>query len=268
MSAAKSSLMQAGNTTLYVERSGEGPAIVLVPGAGGDAAQYVGLAAELSRTRTVIAYDRRGNSRSPRTDDWATTSVDQHADDVLALIEGLDLDSATLFGNSTGAVIALAAALRRHPSVAGLIAHEPTLFGVLADPDAAIASVQPIIAAAVERGGLPEGAEAFLRFAAGEAFDRLPADAIDRIRANAQTMLEAEFGAFASWLPDRDELAALDIPSLVLSAEQTAPFFVEAAEWLAARLGTTVVKVPGGHMGFLNHEADFAKQIELAYLGD
>jgi pimeloyl-ACP methyl ester carboxylesterase len=263
MDAPTSELVQAGDTKLYVEQSGRGPGIVLVPGAGGDAGQYAGLAAELSLNHLVVTYDRRGNSRSPRTDDWATTSVAQHADDVLALLEALDLTNVTLFGNSTGAVIALAAALSGHPSVVELITHEPTLFGVLADPDGAVASVQPVIAAGVEQGGLPGGAEAFLRFAAGEGFERLPAEAIERIRGNAQTMLEAEFGAFASWQPDASELRDLDIPVLVLSAEQTAPFFVEAADWLAAQLGTETVKVPGGHMGFLDDPADFAHRMGM-----
>ena len=265
MNETKSSLIEAGDTKIYVEKSGEGPAVVLVPGGGGDAGQFAGLASELSRTRTVIAYDRRGNSRSPRTEDWAETSIEQHAGDVIALIEALGLARVTLFGNSTGALIALAAALKGHQSVSGLVVHEPTLFGVLADPDAAIGSVQPVIAAAVERGGLPEGAEAFIRFAAGEAFDRIPADVVERIRANAQTMLEAEFGAFASWLPDQAALAGLGIRSAVLGAEQTAPFFVEAAEWLAAQLGTQVVKMPGGHMGFLDHGPEFAERLSLDY---
>lgn len=264
MDAPTSKLIQAGDTKLYVEQSGQGPAIVLVPGAGGDAGQYAGLAAALSPNHLVVAYDRRGNSRSPRTDDWATTSITQHAGDVLALLEALDLTNVTVFGNSTGAVIALAAALTGHPSVAALVTHEPTLFGVLADPDSAVASVQPVIAAGVEQGGLPGGAEAFLRFAAGAGFEQLPAEVIERIRSNAQTMLEAEFGAFASWQPDAAELRDLDIPVLVLSAEQTAPFFVEAAEWLAAQLRTEIVKVAGGHMGFLDDPADFARRIGSA----
>lgn len=49
---------------LHVERTGEGPAIVLIPGGGGDAAMYKALTDELARKYTVIAYDRRGNSRS------------------------------------------------------------------------------------------------------------------------------------------------------------------------------------------------------------
>ena len=52
------------DVTLHVERTGKGPAVVLVPGGGGDAAMYRDLVRELAQRFTVITFDRRGNSRS------------------------------------------------------------------------------------------------------------------------------------------------------------------------------------------------------------
>lgn len=48
----------------------------------------------------VVAHDRRGHGRSGQA--WAGNNMDQYADDLAAVIEALDLKSATLVGFSTG----------------------------------------------------------------------------------------------------------------------------------------------------------------------
>jgi acetyltransferase/esterase len=257
--------VEANGATFHVEVTGHGTPVLLVPGAGGDARQYVELARIMAQSHTVIAYDRRNNGRSSRQPDWAETSVDQHAGDLVALVETLATEPVVVFGNSTGAVIALAGALKAPGRFAGVVLHEPALLGVLADSDDAMATVQPVIAAGVEAGGLAGGAEAFVRFAAGDAAPLLPPDFLDGLRTNARVLLEAEFGAFASWRPEPEALSGMSVPLAVLSAEQTAPFFVEAAEWIASSAGVARRTVPGGHMGFLYHPRDQAKEIDAMF---
>ncbi len=255
-------LVRANGTSFHVEVTGHGSPVLLVPGAGGDGRQYAGLADILAQNHTVIAYDRRNNGRSPRQHDWSETSVDQHADDALALLEALGTGSSVVFGNSTGALIALAAALKAPSLFTGVVLHEPALLGILSKPDDAVGSVQPVIAAGVESGGLAGGAEAFVRFAAGDAAGLLPPDFLDALRSNARVLLEAEFGAFASWRPEADALSGMRMPLAILTAEQTAPFFAEAAEWIASKAGVSGRTVPGGHMGFLNNPRELASEIE------
>ncbi|MET3176726.1 UNVERIFIED_ORG: pimeloyl-ACP methyl ester carboxylesterase [Arthrobacter sp. UYCu721] len=255
-------LVEANGTTFHVDLTGQGTPVLLVPGAGGDARQYFELAQLLAHTHTVIAYDRRNNARSQQQPDWAETSVDQHAADIVALLDTLRTEPCVVFGNSTGALIALAAALKTPRHFAGTVLHEPALLSVLAHPDDAMATVQPVIAAGMETRGLAGGAEAFVRFAAGDAAALLPQDFLEGLRTNARVLLEAEFGAFASWRPDPDSLSGMSVPLAVLSAEQTAPFFVEAAEWIASHTGISRATVPGGHMGFLDHPTELAKAIE------
>ena len=243
---------------MYVEVRGSGPALLLVPGAGGDAGQFGELADLLAADRTVVTYDRRSNSRTSRPDAWAATTVEQQADDAAGVLLALGLAPATVFGNSTGALIALSAALRHPALVNQALVHEPTLMSVLADPDGAMASVQPVISAGMEQGGLAGGAEAFLRFAAGPGYDRLPSDAVSRILGNAEVLFQAEFGSFTSWAPDPSAITGSPVDISVLTAESTAPFFAEAARWIADRRGTEVVTAPGGHMGFLEDPEGFA----------
>lgn len=258
-------LVEANGATFHVDITGHGTPVLLVPGAGGDARQYVDLARLLAQNHTVIAYDRRNNGRSSQQPDWAETSVDQHASDVVALLEQLGTEPCIVFGNSTGALIALAAALKAPGRFTGAVLHEPALLGVLSNPDNAMATVQPVIAAGVETGGLAGGAEAFVQFAAGDAAALLPPDFLEGLRTNARVLLEAELGAFASWRPEPESLSGMSVPLAVLSAEQTAPFFMEAAEWVASHAGVSRRTVPGGHMGFLDHAGELAKEIDAMF---
>jgi acetyltransferase/esterase len=57
----------------------------------------------------------------------------------------------------------------------------------------------------------------------------------------------------------------MSVPLAVLSAEQTAPFFVQAAEWIASHAGVSRRTVPGGHMGFLDHTKELAKEIDAIF---
>jgi pimeloyl-ACP methyl ester carboxylesterase len=124
-----------------------------------------------------------------------------------------------------------------------------------------MSAVQPVIAAGMESGGYAGGAEAFLKFAAGPAYDTMSPELQARMIGNAEVLFEAEFGPFMSWAPDAHQLATSRVPIAVLNGEQTAPFFREAASWVATQVGTDVVTAPGGHMGFLDDPAAFATAI-------
>lgn len=258
----RAALVEANGTTIYVEAAGHGTPVVLVPGAGGDARQYTGLVQLLAQNHRVISYDRRNNARSPRQQGWEETSVEQHAADIVALLETFGTEPCVVFGNSTGALVALAAVLKAPGQFSGAVLHEPALLSVLANSDAAMATVQPVIAAGMETGGFAGGAEAFVKFAAADAAELLPSDFLESLRNNARVLLEAEFGPFASWRPEPTALSGLTVPLAVLTAEQTAPFFVEAAEWIASHVGISRQTVPGGHMGFLDHPEELASAID------
>lgn len=101
-------------TTLHVEQRGDGPPLLLVHGAGEDAAMLAAQAQALADAGyRVLTYDRRGTGASDR-DGWPGNGADQHADDAAALLETLDAAPATVLGVSSGGVVALALAAR-HP---------------------------------------------------------------------------------------------------------------------------------------------------------
>jgi pimeloyl-ACP methyl ester carboxylesterase len=100
-------------TTIAFDRSGEGPAIVLVGGAFQHRAidpSTARLAELLAPNFTVYHYDRRGRGDSG---DTAPYAVEREVEDIDALIQDAG-GSASVFGMSSGAVLAL------HTAAAGL----------------------------------------------------------------------------------------------------------------------------------------------------
>lgn len=95
-------------TTIAFDRSGDGPPVIVVGGALNDRAAAAPLAGILAPDFTVFTYDRRGRGASG---DTAPYAVDREVDDLEALIDEAG-GSAFVYGHSSGAVLALAAAAR------------------------------------------------------------------------------------------------------------------------------------------------------------
>ena len=241
-------LVAANGTELFCERRGSGPAVLFISGATGDAGHFSQVADLLADEFTLVTYDRRGNSRSPRPAGWTATSTEEQADDAAALLRALGLAPAMVYGNSGGAIIATCLLLRHPDVVRGAILHEPPLLSVLSDPESVMATIQRRVEAGMSRGGPHGAAEAFVRFAAGDAvFEHLDPDLRERMLNNGEILFGAEFGAFESYRPEEAALAAAQVPVHVLAGAETAPFFREAANWLAERLGTPLRESPGAH---------------------
>jgi pimeloyl-ACP methyl ester carboxylesterase len=107
-------------TGIAFERFGEGPPVILVGGATTDRAMTRPLAEELAKDFTVINYDRRGRGDSGDTPPYA---VEREVEDIGALIAEAG-GTASVYGHSSGAVLALHAAAHGLP-VASLVMHEP-----------------------------------------------------------------------------------------------------------------------------------------------
>jgi pimeloyl-ACP methyl ester carboxylesterase len=93
-------------TTIAFDRSGQGPALILVAPASGTRLGLAGCAAALAPDFTVFAYDRRGRGDSADTLPYA---VQREVEDLEAVIDAAG-GSAFVFGSSSGAVLALEAA--------------------------------------------------------------------------------------------------------------------------------------------------------------
>lgn len=103
-----SSVRSADGTTIAFERSGAGPALILVEGAGcyREFGPLRSLSEWLAADFTVFTYDRRGRGESTDTLPYA---IEREVDDLAALIAEAG-GSASLYGVSSGALLALQAA--------------------------------------------------------------------------------------------------------------------------------------------------------------
>jgi len=112
----------ADGTAIVFDRSGVGPAVILVAGSLMDRADPIlsGIAAGLARWFTVLRYDRRGHGDSGDTQPYA---VERETEDLAALITAAG-GSAAVFGGSSGAALALRAA-GRNPAITRLALWEP-----------------------------------------------------------------------------------------------------------------------------------------------
>ena len=95
-------------TPIAFDQSGQGPALILVTGALTTRADWSPLAASLAPHFSVFAYDRRGRGESG---DTAPYAVEREVEDLDALITEAG-GSAFVFGHSSGAALALEAAVQ------------------------------------------------------------------------------------------------------------------------------------------------------------
>src|SRR5690242_8773721 len=115
-------VISADGTVIGFDQSGAGPAVILVQGALMNRTDPVmtSIAAGLSRWFAVLNYDRRGRGGSGDTQPYA---VEREAEDLDALIAAGG-GQAAVFGGSSGAGLALSAAVR-NPAITRLALWEP-----------------------------------------------------------------------------------------------------------------------------------------------
>jgi pimeloyl-ACP methyl ester carboxylesterase len=249
-------------TELYYEARGDGPPVLLIMGASGYGGVFRRFAELLADEFTVVSYDRRGNGRSPRPADWTVTSPEEQADDAAALLGGLGLAPAAIFGTSSAGIFALAGLIRRPESVRGAVLHEPALFALVDDPKDVRDSLTQLIKEAMEAGGPALAFERFIRFAAGDAnWERLEPAVQKGMLTSADTYFGVESGAFDAYLPSEETLASITTPIKLLVSAQSHPFFAEAAGRLAELLGVDVTRTPGTHFPYLDHPEELAQTV-------
>ena len=105
----------ADQTTIAFDRYGDGSPVIVIGGAYNDRSTVAGVAEALaSDNLAAVTYDRRGRGDSTNND--SAFEPERELEDLSAIIEGLG-GSVSVFGHSSGAVLALEAAMQRLPIV-------------------------------------------------------------------------------------------------------------------------------------------------------
>jgi pimeloyl-ACP methyl ester carboxylesterase len=237
---------------LYYEASGDGRVILGIHGTPSSALLWEDAARELATRGRCVIYDRRGFHRSAGSLD--RLDLEQHLDDAVALIDALGHGPASVIGRSTGGQIALALAHRFPDRVRALALLEPAVFAVDPGADAWAQELRStVLAAATDDPGSASAAvirsalgdETWVAFPAElrEHFDTLSPGVVAEIRGDGLDLSEHP------WAPSPDALARLDVPTLVVSAEDSPEALRVVAERLAGALPNAEhVRVDGGHL--------------------
>jgi pimeloyl-ACP methyl ester carboxylesterase len=115
------SVTSKDGTRIAFDRSGDGPALILVGGALSDRSGSAPLAKLLAPRFIVFSFDRRGRGESKDTPPYA---VAREIEDIEALIDVAG-GAAFLHGHSSGAVLALEATAKLAAKVQKLSLYEP-----------------------------------------------------------------------------------------------------------------------------------------------
>jgi pimeloyl-ACP methyl ester carboxylesterase len=104
--------LQSNGISLYYEEHGSGEPLILIMGFTVSSIGWHWNIPAFAQSFRTIAFDNRGVGQSDKPDE--PYSMSMFADDTAGLLDGLDIDSAHIFGISMGGMIAQEFALR-HP---------------------------------------------------------------------------------------------------------------------------------------------------------
>ncbi len=221
-------------TTIYHQRAGNGPALLLLHATLSSSRQLHTLAGTLATRFTVVSVDRRGSGRSATHGSARPIDVATHVRDLLDIVQAEQLPPALLVGHSYGACVALELAARHPEVVSALFAFEPP-YGPLAPPasQAYMAQIAREALAANARGDLEGAALAFMAGVSGtEAVAALSPAARARIgRAGQGAVADATLLGM-----NADGLTAIDAPVRIASGSASDPLYVDIAEALVGRI--------------------------------
>ena len=257
------------NTELYYEVTGDGNVpLVLVHGSWGDHTNWSPVVGELARSFRVLTYDRRGHSQSARP--TTQGSLREDATDLAALLDALDLGPAHVVGNSGGAAVALWLAAERPEMLRSLAAHEPPLFGLLADDPASAPALRAIdermtnVLRLLRGGHFRNAARHFIdtvAFGPG-MWDKLPPARQDILVNNAPTFLD-ELQDPNIAVVDLGALGRFERPTLLSHGTQSPGFFTAVVGKIAGAMpaAETMVFAGAGHTPHVSHPAEFVETI-------
>lgn len=258
---------QVKGANLYYETFGNGPLLLMIPGANGNGAVYHDAAKYLSSKFTVVCWDRRGYSQSQLSGEQNFTdrlSVD--ADDASALIKHLSDEPAFVFGTSSGAIVGTQLLIRHPKKIRALVAHEPPSFALLPTEHREKASgFIDHIYNLYRTKGAHAAMETFSTqlFPVGEERQKMyhcmDTTRGHEIRANSMYWFEFELRQYTSTIQDLETIVAEKekyIPAAGLTSGDGPG--VGPVALLAGMVGKEIVRLPGGHVPYMIEPETFS----------
>jgi pimeloyl-ACP methyl ester carboxylesterase len=230
---------------LYYEEHGQGPPILCIHGTASSAMVWGSSIEPLAKLGRVIAYDRRGCTRSERPEPYERTFVSEHADDAAALLVELDARPAVVVGRSYGGEIAIDLALRYPNEVRALALLEPAILNFAPEAKAWADELRDTLFAAAANGTDRVG-ETFIRTVTGQ-WESFPGPIRRMFTENGPAILAEFRGGFLE--VGIDQLARIDVPTLLAGGSDSPGYFRQVRDVMASAMPSArTAQVPGGHL--------------------
>jgi esterase len=242
--------LMVNGVRLYHEEHGSGAPILCIHGTGSSALVWSDAVRELARLGRVIAYDRRGCTRSERPEPYERTSVAEHADDAAALLDAVAGAPAVVIGRSYGGTVATDLALRYPDRVRALVLLEGDATRELAPATAEwLDALADRLLEVAAQAGVDAVAEALISDVLGEgAWNSLPEELRRILIQNGPAILAEVRGEW--WLQaDPASLTTIEQPALLVAATDSRPELREPTAAMADALpNARTALVGGGHL--------------------
>jgi pimeloyl-ACP methyl ester carboxylesterase len=229
----------------------DGKPVLLLHGYSANANVWASTHPALAPRFRVLMPDFRGHGASGRTEDPKSFTLEQLADDTVAIADAIDAGRFTLMGHGMGGEVAQIVALENQDRIEALVLVD-TGAGPL-DPSSGWALGRAQLAKTIEQRGITAGWEQYVESGiVGWEVDELPIEIVDMWRAEFMKTAPAAFVGLShsmSTQADRaNALAALKVKTLVVAgADDDA--FGEASRVLARAIpGAELAVIDGaGH---------------------
>lgn len=244
---AQSRTVNVGDAVINYEITGQGEPLVLIHGWAQDLQIWDGQVAEFSRHYRVIRYDRRGNGKSTGNPDYSADPQD-----LRILLDSLGIRSASLLGLSAGArtVINFAVAFPGRVKALVIYGLAPIPgFTPLPDGPPPVAVFREI----AQKYGLDSAGKALLAHPLAwtppnrpELQENLKAQ---WLRYSGRDLLNPQPESGRVPLATLDQVARIQVPTLVVSGDHDLPLFIAMGDTLVRRIrgAKRVIIRDGGH---------------------
>jgi len=251
----------------FYREAGAGEPIVLLHCSSGSSGAWAPIMNHLGKDYRVLAPDLLGYGRTTPWPCDAPLAPDSELGVIEALLHVAG-QPVHLVGHSYGGTVALSAARRFPCQIASLTLIEPVAFHLLRranEPDGwrEIAALAERHVALVGGGGDAAAAEAFITYWTGpKAWQQMP-DAVRDSAVRTAAKVAAEWQLMFATEDDRDAIAGIGAPMLLICGGLTRTPARRVVEVLRRALPHALHHeiVDAGHMSPLTHPADIAEAI-------
>jgi 3-oxoadipate enol-lactonase len=253
---------RVGDIDIYYEVHGDGPTtLVAIRGLGSNLTAWYEQTPEFARHFRTVVFDNRGAGRTDKPD--TPYSIPQMAADTAGLMDALGIRRTALLGISMGGMIAQEFALH-YPERLSCLILGCTHFG-----GSAVLQTDPAILSAVVAGAnaTPEQQKLQLKAVFSDDTIENRRDVVakhEQVRAQFPIPL-ASYMRQVQAIQNFDassRLASIKMPTIVIAGRDDRLVPAENSRMIAARIpGAKLVELPGGHLFFVEHPAEFNRAV-------